>query len=293
MLSYSHYLDPQTAIRMRFALAEATRRGLPIPTPPRPTPAEFSSACGIPPDPWQQRFLASSSPRILLNCSRQVGKSTTAATKALYTALHYPGSLILCLAPAERQSKEIFRKITDGYRALGRPVESETENKLELELANGSRVVALPGKEGTIRGLSGVSLLLIDEAARVADDLYKAVRPMLAVSKGQLIALSTPFGKQGWWWEAWENGGADWERVEVPATECPRIAPEFLAEELRALGPEWYAQEYFCQFTATNARLFDRDLAERALRDDYEPLWAPPAEPPKAATIEIDPLWGK
>ena len=67
----------------------------------------------------------------------------------------------------------------------------------QLKLANGSRILCLPGKEETVRCFSP-SLLIIDEASRVPDDLYRSVRPMLAVSKGRLIALSTYFGQRGW-----------------------------------------------------------------------------------------------
>ena len=95
---------------------------------------------------------------------------------------------------------------------------------------------ALPGSEATVRGFSAVSLLLVDEASRVEDEMYLAIRPMLAVSEGTLWLMSTPYGKRGFFWEAWERGGPEWERVRVPATECPRIRPEFLEEERRAMG---------------------------------------------------------
>ena len=83
-------------------------------------------------------------------------------------------------------------------------------------------------------------MVIIVEAARVEDELLAAVRPMLAVSDfgGRLIALSTPFGKRGWFFEAWHNGGEDWTRVEVRAEDCPRISKEFLAEELKQLGTQ-------------------------------------------------------
>jgi hypothetical protein len=86
--------------------------------------------------------------------------------------------------------------------------------------------------------------LVIDEASRVSDGLYYAVRPMLAVSRGRLVALSTPFGRRGWFFEEWESG-ARWERHKITAEECPRITSEFLKEEEASLGPRWYKQEYF------------------------------------------------
>src|SRR5215211_194079 len=131
----------------------------------------FTEELGILPDPWQRDLLHSTTPRILLNCCRQSGKSTMAAVIALHRALYHPGSLILCLAPALRQSQELFAKIAGYYRDLGRPVPPQGERKLSLELENASRIVTLPGTEKTVRGFSGAALLLVDEAARVDDGL--------------------------------------------------------------------------------------------------------------------------
>src|SRR5919199_3284635 len=166
-------------------------------------PVALAQQAGLDPDPWQRDVLRSTAPRVLLNCSRQSGKSTISALLALHTALYTPSALVLMLSPSLRQSAELFRKGLDLYRALGRPVPAQAETSLRLELEGGSRIISLPGSEATIRGYSGVRLLVIDEAARVEDTLYGSLRPMLAVSNGRLIALSTPFGRRGWWVEAW------------------------------------------------------------------------------------------
>ena len=152
----------------------------------------FARRLGIEPDPWQEDLLRSASERVLLNCCRQSGKSTMTAIVALHRALYHPGSLILCLAPALRQSQELFSKMAGFYRDLGRPISAVAERKLSLELENRSRIITLPGSEKTVRGFSGAALLIVDEAARVDDSLYYAVRPMLAVSGGSLMMLSTP-----------------------------------------------------------------------------------------------------
>ena len=241
--------------------------------------AVFAQRAGIAPDPWQANVLRSTAPRLLLNCSRQSGKSTITAALALHTAVYQPGALILLLSPGERQSKELHRKVLAVYRATGRAVPAEAENVLSLELENGSRVVALPGKEATLRGYSGVDLLVIDEASRVPDELYHAVRPMLAVSDGRLVALSTPWGKRGWWHHAWTEGGPSWERVQVPATQCPRISAAFLEEERRSLPEFVYAQEYLCEFREAIDQLFATDDVLAALSDDVAPLFTAPATP--------------
>ena len=119
------------------------------------------------------------------------------------------------------------------------------EAVLHLELANGARILALPGKsDAMVRGYSAPRLVIVDEAARVGDELMAGVRPMLATSvQGRLLGLSTPYGCRGWFWREWVEGD-DWERVEVVATECRRISPEFLAAERRALGKTLYEQEF-------------------------------------------------
>jgi hypothetical protein len=233
----------------------------------------FAEALGLDPDPWQRELLRSSSERIILNCSRQSGKSTMTAVITLHRALYHPGSLILCLAPALRQSQELFGKVLGFYRDLGRPVSPQAERKLSLELENGSRIVTLPGTEKTIRGFSGTALLVLDEAARVADELYFAVKPMLAVSGGALMMMSTPYGERGVFFGEWTGAGG-WERYEVPASQCPRISEEFLEEERANLPPFIFRQEYMCSFEETEDQVFSADLVDRAVSEDVEPLFA-------------------
>ena len=195
-----------------------------------------------------------------------------ASVLALHKALVAPGSLILILAPAERQAKELFSKVVLSYRTLGHVIPTASYTKLGMELSNGSRIEALPGTEKTVRGFSGVDLLIVDEAARVADELYYAVRPMLAVSGGRLLMLSTPFGKRGVFYEEW-TGGSAWERYTVTAEECPRIPSEFLEEERRTLGPWWFAQEYECRFMDTLDQVFATEVINKAITDEVAPLF--------------------
>jgi hypothetical protein len=224
------------------------------------------------PDPWQDQVLRSRAPRMLLLASRQAGKSSVAAALALHTALVVHGSPVLLLSPSLRQSGELFRKVVDLFNALGRPATVLAENKLQIEFASGSRILSLPGTEGTVRGFSEVALLIIDEAARVDNALYVAVRPMLAVSRGRLVALSTPFGKRGWFHDEWHGDGA-WERVRITAEQCPRITAEFLAEERQALGERWYRQEYGCSFEDTIDAVFSHEDIRAALSSDVKPLF--------------------
>jgi phage FluMu gp28-like protein len=178
------------------------------------------------------------------------------------------------LSPTLRQSGELFRdKLLPLWSALGRPLLLRPPTQLSLELANGSRIISLPESEGGIRGYSGVRLLVIDEAARVSDDLYRAVRPMLAVSQGRLIAMSTPFGKRGFFYEEWSSR-RPWQRVKITAAQCPRITAEFLREEREALGERWMRQEYFCTFESTVGAVFSQSDIDAAMSQAIPPLFA-------------------
>lgn len=235
-------------------------------------PCLLMQDAGLEPDQWQQDFLRSGSDRQLLLCTRQAGKSTATAVMALHEAMYSDNALILLLSPSLRQSQEVFRKLLHTYGRMANKPPSLLESSLKLELPNGSRIVSLPGKEETVRGFSGATLIVIDEAARVSDELYYAVRPMLAVSSGRLVCLSTPFGKRGFFYNEWANG-TDWNRVRITADQCSRISSKFLDEERRALGPRWFAQEYMCEFVETSQQLFADDLIAAALDASVEPLF--------------------
>jgi hypothetical protein len=232
-------------------------------------PALILEARGLVADPWQRALLLSRDRQVLLCCSRQAGKSTVVSALALHTALFTPGALVLLLSPSQRQSAEIFRKVIEADNALGRPIPAVYRTQLRLELANGSRVLCLPGREETIRSFGGVDLLVLDEAARIRDELYRSVRPMLAVSQGRLVALSTPFGQRGWFYQEWAGSGP-WQRVQITWRDCPRISPAFIDEERRALGDAWVAQEYETTFTALEGLVYP-DFG-RAVVDQAAPI---------------------
>lgn len=233
-------------------------------------PLALARDCGITPDVKQGELLTSASQRVLVNCTRQWGKSTVAALICVHEALYRAPAMIILVSPSQQQSCELFRKVVDFLAALPEAPRCEQETTQRLRLANGSRVISLPGSEKTVRGYSGATLVVIDEAARVDDAMLAAVRPMLATrAEGRFIALSTPAGKRGWFYEFWTHG-EDWDRIEVKACNCPRISPLFLKEEMSALGPHRYAEEYECQFLHPVTSCFNTQLLQEALVDDFE-----------------------
>lgn len=209
---------------------------------------------------------------MIVNCSRQWGKTTTVAAKAAVEALADPG-LILIIAPTERQAKELFRRTRDYISAACPNMDYVEANKTSMQLDNGARIVALPAKGENIRGFPNPKLVIIDEAAFVADEDYRAIRPFLSHG-GRLILLSTPFGKRGFFHETWKHQNNTWSRYSVTAENCTHITKEFLDEERIALGPWWYRQEYCCEFLDNIAGFFDMEAIRAAMEEGVNPLFA-------------------
>ena len=236
-------------------------------------PVVFAGDCGLTPDPWQAGLLRSTARRALLLCSRQSGKSTVTALLALWVALFEAG-LVVIVSPSQRQSAEMLRTIKGFLAHLKDGPSIAAESALKLEFGNGARILALPGTEKTIRGIAGAALIVIDEAARVEDELLAAVRPMLATAKGggRLVSLTTPAGKRGWFYEAW-HGDNTWQRIKVSASDCPRISQEFLDEELRELGAQRFSEEYGLEFLDPDEAVFPSEIIAAAFSQEVRPLW--------------------
>jgi hypothetical protein len=234
----------------------------------------MAERAGITPDNWQSDLLRSTAKQLILNCSRQSGKSTVCAVLAVHEAIYTPGSLVLLLSPSLRQSQELFRKVKDILVALQSPYTPQIaeESALRMELSNGSRIVALPGTEQTVRGFSAVSLLICDEASVCEDSLFFAIKPMLAVSGGKIVLLSTPRGKRGFFFNVWSEG-SDWNRTRITANQCPRIAPEWLEREKAAMPDFWFRQEFECEFVESVDSVFSFDEVQATLSDKVEPFY--------------------
>jgi len=230
-------------------------------------------ALGYHPDEWAQKVMMSPARYVIENISRQAGKSTCSAAIAVHRAIFFPGSLILVVSPTLRQSGELQRKCMKFYDSVDPKHEGLAEDtKLSVLLTNGSRIVALPGQEDNLRGYSAPDLIIEDESSRVKDDLYTAVRPMLATNQGRLILLSTPNGKTGHFHKIWTEGGPEWLKIKVTADQIPRISPEFLANERLNMTESQFLQEYFGEFQEAEGAVFSSDLFRSLANPDISAL---------------------
>lgn len=227
-------------------------------------------------DPWQRKVLESTRRYLLLNCSRQSGKSTILMVKACWLALNHPNALILVVAE-QRQSNEDIRRSRDLLVSLDRYLKAKhdlevglvTDNKTSIEVGNGSRIIALPGNE-KVRGYSAPQLVIIDEAAYLDDEVFVGIDPMMEVSQGQLIIASTPSGTGGFF--ARESGNPRYEKIEVPWWDCPRIQKESIDQKRLVYGDAYVDQEYCCKFLDDLSALFT-DRALKASLDEEEEVF--------------------
>ena len=137
--------------------------------------------------------------------ARQVGKTTTAAWAMAHFMIYQPGSVVgdrLSGAAAKRRSGAPGEGRSD--RRLGRKL--KVDNVYGIELENGARVLALPGSDDSIRGLTVDGWIVADEAARLSDDLIAALRPMRARRpQARFAMLSTAWSRTDPFWTAWAS----------------------------------------------------------------------------------------
>jgi hypothetical protein len=229
------------------------------------------------PDPIQARILSSNAHYGILCCTRQWGKSTVAAAKAVHMALYEPQSTILVAGPTERQAAETVYRCARFLSHLGIRRRGDGQNRVSLVLPNGSRIIGLPHSEERIRCFSAPALILIDEAAAVSDALYNALLPMQATNpQGAFWILSTPRQKRGFFYQEWIAEDNGYTKFSVTAPECPRISQSWLQQQEKRMPKAAFDQEFLCVFRSSHNSLIDDADIETALRHtptiDTQPL---------------------
>jgi len=243
-------------------------------------PVKFAQSLGFDPCPWQTKFLHNKHSRIIMNCPRGAGKSLLSGIIALHHALYTPNAFVLMFSKSDRQGMELFRKARSYYQ-LGKAwdVRSIADTAHGLEFENGSRILSLPSTIETAIGYHDVTLLIIDEAGVAKEQLYIMARPMLDYKKGRLFLLSTPWGKSGFFYDAWRdwetNPNTYWDGITVTTDDCPYIDKGFLEEARQEMGEWWYSQQYECQFKESTDSFFSLEDIENAFSKEVKPLFDP------------------
>lgn len=226
--------------------------------------ARFERVIG-PADDWQRDFLRSTSEFALVLCSRQVGKSTSTACLA-WGGMSL-GLMVLIVAPSERQSRELLRKVLDFKNADPSAPRVVRSTLTELELANGGRVLCAPASSDTVRGFT-VDLLIVEEAAFVPEEVITALLPMRKES-GRVVMISTPAGRQGFFYDTWTAGKV--QRIFARSVDIPRLAAK-VAFDRRFMPAVKFRQEHLCEFLGSGTPFFDPLSLEAAITPNMKAL---------------------
>ena len=245
---------------------------------------------GVEPAPWQDELLrAPRGASVLALTARQSGKTTAAAWAMAHAAVFVPASLSVVACPAQRQSAEAVRRVREMLLKAGAKLTSD--NVYGLEIANGARVLALPGSDDSVRGLTVDAWIVADEAARLSTDLISALRPMRARRPhARLAMLSTAWSLADPFWTAWSSEDPSWIRLRATADVNPNFNPEFLEQERHALGEAAFKREYLGIPTGAGTSPFTWALFEKITRS-HTPIVPPgpafcPPEPEPAKPAE-------
>jgi hypothetical protein len=225
-----------------------------------PDPLEFGGAIlGATLDPWQSRYmsLSRSASRIAIAACRQSGKSTVTGLFVAWCLVFIPGFQCLVASRSLRQAAHYLNHVRQAVLSVIPRDAMVQLNRLSMELPNGSQIISIPcAQPDAGRGFSP-HLVILDEAAFAPDALFRAITPSLAATQGALHMLSSPNGRQGYFFEAFEGEAEEvFEAFRIPYTQCPRISEETVEMERIALGDLYFRQEYGAEFISPQGAFF-------------------------------------
>jgi hypothetical protein len=228
---------------------------------------------GFNPDSHQIALMTTHAKDVLMLGGRQTGKSTAAAVRVVHEAINNAESTILLAGPTGRQSGQIMVKSRQIAKRLGLSTAAPPPGCDGFKLPNGSNIVSLPDSEATIRGFSAPRLIIVDEAAYASGELIAALKPMLAVSNGRMMLLSTPNGQSGYFYDKWHEENGPFQKILCKASDCARISPETLESMRQTMTVDEFNQEFNCEFLAAPGQFIPRELYRRSVRDDIKPMF--------------------
>ena len=232
-------------------------------------------------DDWQVEALEEKG-NLLLCTGRQVGKTTIMSIKAVEEMIARPGTRIIVCSLTEDQAQLIIIMVLDylqrkykSWIAKGK----HAPTKSSVTLNNKSKIIARPvGNTGdAVRGFTG-DILILDEASRFNEFIFTAAKPTLLTTGGKIWICSTPFGKQGYFYDCYLNKSGrfkvihtnSWDVVnnrEISDSWTPqqkKLAIEYLEAEKKDMSELQFAQEYLGMFVDDLRQLFSDAIIDKS-----------------------------
>jgi len=234
------------------------------------SPDEFArQILHIKPFPYQTNLLLDGSKRLVACMGRQSGKTSVIAMRAIHFAYTSDKATVLITSPSMRQSMIMFDRISTfvhSTKTLEQEVTRETRTVIQLK--NRSRIIALPCSENLLRGYTA-DMIICDEAGFMPEKtITNVIFPMLSTTSGHAIFLSTPWGKDHFFYRAFMN--PKYSAHKVKSSQCPLITSEFLEEQRLNMTAEAYKMEFEAEFVEAQNCFFSQDLIRECIDPSLE-----------------------
>lgn len=244
--------------------------------------------------PFQENLITAAMQERFLICKmpRQVGKTTTVAAIILHNILFAENFSVAILANKEKQAREILARIQLAYEHLPRWMQQGIVewNKGNIELENGSKVLASSTSSSAIRGTSQ-NLIYLDEFAFVPsnmqEEFFASVYPTISSGKTtKVLITSTPNGLNMFYklWVDSENGNNNYKRVDVHWSDVPGRDEEWKLETIKNTSEDQFRQEFECEFLGSTNTLLSPNTLKRLVFKN------PMKKSPEGLKVYSDPI---
>lgn len=205
-------------------------------------------------DPYQSGKIA------VIKSPRQRGKTAFCGVELISMALKHAGSASYVFEPTLSLARKVFKSIEKSLLPTGMLV-IDNSQLLELGLSNGS-TISFRSTEQTSRGLTVTGVLVLDECAYLDEEIIYELLPLVNAHKAPILITSTPFIKEGYYWDMWSLGlteanksvkSFDWNGY--PDSER-FITPEQKALYKATMSPQKYRTEIDGEFLDSGGLLF-------------------------------------
>jgi len=200
---------------------------------------------------------------VICKMPRQTGKSTTIIAFLLHYILFNESVNVAILANKGSVARELLSRLQLAYEHLPKWMQQGAVvwNKGNIEVENGSKIIAAATSSSAVRG-SSFNIIFLDEFAHVpqniAEQFFTSVYPTISSGEStKVLIVSTPLGMNMFYkmWIEAEEGRNDYVPIEVHWSEVPGRDTKWKEETIRNTSEVQFTQEFECEFVGSTYTL--------------------------------------
>ena len=200
---------------------------------------------------------------VICKMPRQTGKSTTIIAFLLHYILFNESVNVAILANKGAVARELLSRLQLAYENLPKWLQQGVVvwNKGNIEVENGSKVIAAATSSSAVRG-SSFNIIFLDEFAHVpqniAEQFFTSVYPTISSGEStKVLIVSTPLGLNMFYkmWIEAEEGRSDYVPIEVHWSEMPGRDNKWKEQTIKNTSEVQFTQEFECEFVGSTYTL--------------------------------------